>query len=217
MADPAFDLPALRARDEAAWAALQAAWFRRIYFFVKRQVGDHQTAEDLAQETFLGALRAIDDYDPAFTPEQFLFGIARHRVVDHLRRRRSARVGLAPQGAPDASTAWLDAAADDDAPRPDEAVVGGEDEARRRRVLADILRQFVGELWQAGEFDKLTVLEFLFVLGGRNKDAAQRFGYADEKHVAGVKFRAIERLRALARQRDPNHSLFGGLWGPGAR
>ena len=61
------------------------------------------------------------------------------------------------------------------------------------------------------------VLEYLFVLGGRNKDAAKRFGIADEKAVAGVKFRAVERLRGMARQRDPNHSLFIGLWQPGAR
>jgi hypothetical protein len=54
-------------------------------------------------------------------------------------------------------------------------------------------------------------------MGGRNKDAAARFGIADEKAVAGIKFRAIERLRGLARQRDPNHSLFLGLWQPGAR
>ena len=54
-------------------------------------------------------------------------------------------------------------------------------------------------------------------MGGRNKDAAQRFGIADEKAVAGIKFRAVERLRSMARQRDPNHSLFLGLWEPGAR
>ena len=84
-------------------------------------------------------------------------------------------------------------------------------------MLAKILRDFVGELWAAGEFQKLMVLEYLFVLGGRNKDAAARFGIADEKAVAGIKFRAVERLRGLARQNDPNHSLFLGLWQPGAR
>jgi hypothetical protein len=143
--------------------------------------------------------------------------IARNRVVDHLRRQRSARVAPATGGDPDASSAWLDVVVDDDAPRPDAAVVRDEDEARRRQAMAEILRAFVGELWEAGEFDKLMVLEFLFVLGGRNKDAAERFGIADEKHVAGIKFRAVERLRGMARQRDPNHSLFRGLWGPGAR
>ena len=80
-----------------------------------------------------------------------------------------------------------------------------------------ILRSFVAELWEAGDFKRLQVLEYLFVLGGRNKDAAKAFGIADEKAVAGIKFRAIEKLRALARQSDPNHSLFLGLWTPGSR
>ena len=92
-----------------------------------------------------------------------------------------------------------------------------EDEGRQRQVLAQILKQHVGELWSAGEFQKLMVLEYLFVVGGRNKDAAARFGIADEKAVAGIKFRAVERLRGMARQRDPNHSLFLGLWEPGSR
>lgn len=223
MNDDAFDLPRLRAMDEAAWTALQDAWHRRLFGYVKRCVGDHQTAEDLVQEVFLGAVRGIDGYDPTFTPEQFLFGIAHNRVVDHLRRKRAAKVAPARGdggGADDdldRSRAWIEAAPDDGAPAPAAAVVDDEDAARRRRALAGILRAFVGELWEAGEFDKLMVLEYLFVLGGRNKDAAERFGIADEKHVAGIKFRALERLRALARQRDPNHSLFRGLWQPGAR
>jgi hypothetical protein len=112
---------------------------------------------------------------------------------------------------------WLENLAQDARPQPKERVVHAEDEGRQRRVLAQILRDYVGELWAAGEFQKLMVLEYLFVLGGRNKDAAIRFGIADEKAVAGIKFRAIERLRGLARQRDPNHSLFLGLWQPGAR
>ena len=102
-------------------------------------------------------------------------------------------------------------------PLPKERVVKEEDEGRQRQVLAEILKQHVGELWSAGEFQKLMVLEYLFVVGGRNKDAAARFGIADEKAVAGIKFRAVERLRGMARQRDPNHSLFLGLWEPGSR
>ena len=99
----------------------------------------------------------------------------------------------------------------------EEKGVSSEDGKRQRRVLGDILKDLVAELWAAGDYQKLMVLEYLFVIGGRNKDAAKRFGIPDEKHVAGIKFRAIERLRGLARQRDPNHSLFLGLWQPGAR
>jgi RNA polymerase sigma factor (sigma-70 family) len=219
MSDPTFDLPRLQAMDEGAWAALQQAWHRRILGYVRRCVADRDAAEDVVQEVFLGAVRGIGAYDANYTPEQFLFGIARNRVVDHLRRQRAAPIVGAPACGDDpaSSRAWIEVAAVDAGPAPAVQAVRDEDDARRRRVLADILRAFVAEMWEAGEFDKLMLLESLFVLGTRNKDAAERFGVADEKHVAGVKFRALERLRALARQRDPNHTLFRGLWQPGAR
>jgi len=112
---------------------------------------------------------------------------------------------------------WLENMADDGEAAPKDRVVATEDEGRQQRALAQILKEFVGELWAAGEFDKLMVLESLFVLGKRNKDVAIRFGIADEKNVAGIKFRAIEKLRGLARRTDPNHTLFRGLWAPGSR
>ena len=112
---------------------------------------------------------------------------------------------------------WLENMCSDDDTDPVEEIVEHENSDRRRQVLGRILREYVGQLWENGDYDKLQVLEYLFVLGGRNKDAATRFGLDDEKLVAGIKFRAIEKLRGLARQNDPNHSLFGGLWEPGVR
>ncbi len=100
---------------------------------------------------------------------------------------------------------------------PGDKIVVGENLARQKAALGVILRDFVAELWDQGEFQKLQILEYLFLHNARNKDAASRFGIADEKAVAGIKFRAIEKLRGLARRSDPNHSLFLGLWKPGAR
>jgi RNA polymerase sigma-70 factor (ECF subfamily) len=217
MSDRTHDVARLQAMDEAAWAALQDDYFRRIYFYVKRYVGDHQTAEDLTQDVFLGALRGIGGFDPAYTLDQFLFGIAKNRVIDQYRKHKPVLVPGKADDHGDASQIWLDQMATDQKPQAKEKVVRAEDDRRQRQVLGKILRDYVGELWQAGEFQKLMVLEYLFVLGGRNKDAATRFGIADEKAVAGIKFRAVERLRGLARQHDPNHSLFLGLWQPGAR
>lgn len=211
------EIASLQRMDEAAWTALQQEYFRRIYFYVKRYVTDHQTAEDLTQDVFLGALRGIGGFDPAYTLEQFLFGIARNRVIDHYRKHKPVTMPSKPDEQSDRSQIWLENIAHEATPQPKEKVVRSEDESRQRRILAQILRDLVGELWAAGEYQKLMVLEYLFVLGGRNKDAAARFGIADEKAVAGIKFRAIERLRGMARQRDPNHSLFVGLWQPGAR
>jgi RNA polymerase sigma factor (sigma-70 family) len=217
MSEPVHDLTRLQAMDEGAWAALQDDFYRRIYFYVKRYVQDHQLAEDLTQDVFLGAVRGIEGFDPAYTLEQYLFGIARNRVIDRFRKHGPKVVAAKPDADGDRSQVWLEQLAEDPAPQPKERAVQTEDEGRQRQVLAQILKEHVAELWAAGEYQKLMVLEYLFVLGGRNKDAAARFGIADEKAVAGIKFRAVERLRGMARQRDPNHSLFLGLWQPGAR
>ena len=74
--------------DEGAWAALQDDFFRRIYFYVKRYVGNHQTAEDLTQDVFLGAVRGIAGFDTSYTLDQFLFGIARNVLLEHFRSAR---------------------------------------------------------------------------------------------------------------------------------
>lgn len=217
MSERVHEIARLQTMDEPAWAALQEDYFRRIYFYVKRYVTDHQTAEDLTQDVFLGAVRGIGGFDATYTLDQFLFGIAKNRVIDHYRKHKMFLVPGKADDDGDKSQLWLENLAHEATPQPKEKAVRREDGARQRQVLAQILRDLVGELWQAGEFQKLMVLEYLFVLGGRNKDAATRFGIADEKAVAGIKFRAIERLRGMARQRDPNHSLFLGLWQPGAR
>jgi RNA polymerase sigma-70 factor (ECF subfamily) len=213
----AHEIPRLQAMDEGAWASLQDDYYRRIYFYVKRYVTDHQTAEDLTQDVFLGAVRGIGGFDPTFTLDQFLFGIAKNRVIDHYRKHKLFLVPGKADEDGDTSQMWLENIAHEATVTPKEKVVHREDGARQRSVLAQILRDLVAELWSAGEFQKLMVLEYLFVLGGRNKDAATRFGIADEKAIAGIKFRAVERLRGMARQRDPNHSLFLGLWQPGVR
>ena len=217
MSGQVHDIDKLQAMEEPAWARLQDDYCRRIYYFVKRYVQDHQTAEDLTQDVFLGAVRGIASFDAAYTLDQFLFGIAKNRVIDHYRKHKVALVAPKLDDDADKSRLWLENMPNEAVAGPKDQVVRGEDVSRQRRVLAQILREFVGELWQQGEFQKLMVLEYLFVLGGRNKDAAARFGIADEKAVAGIKFRAIEKLRGLARQNDPNHSLFFGLWQPGAR
>ncbi len=211
------DIDKLRAMDDEAWTQFQDAFLKRVYFFIKRYVDSHQTAEDLTQDVFLGALKGIAGYDPQYTVEQFLFGIARNRVIDHFRKHRLPLIPAKSDGDSERSHLWLENMESPDSTEAGSDAVGREDGSRRRRVLGEILKDFVGELWEAREFKKLQVLEYLFVLGGRNKDAAKLFGIADEKAVAGIKFRAIEKLRGLARQNDPNHSLFRGLWEPGAR
>ncbi len=217
MAVETHDVSKLQGMDESAWTALQDDYFRRVYFFVKRYVGNHQTAEDLTQDVFVGAVKGIQNFDDAYTLDQFVFGIARNRVIDHYRKHKLPLISPKKESDSDASMLWIENLPEPDVAAPPEDVVTRENALRRKEVLGRILKEFVGELWRTGEFLKLQVLEYLFVLGGRNKDAAEKFGISDEKAIAGIKFRAIEKLRGMARQNDPNHSLFRGLWEPGAR
>jgi hypothetical protein len=61
------------------------------------------------------------------------------------------------------------------------------------------LRRLIEELRDRSKLEDLQVIELLFYVGLRNKDAAQRLN-RDEKAVAGVKFRALGRLREFVDQ-----------------
>ena len=138
------DIRKLQAMDDAAWAALQEDYFRRVYFFCKRYCNDHQTAEDLTQDVFLGAVRGIATFDRQFTLDQFVFGIAKNRVIDHFRKHKIALVS--PKGDDDSDgigRLWLENMADEDEAAPKDRVVASEDEGRKQRALAQILREFV--------------------------------------------------------------------------
>ena len=56
--------------------------------FLKRQVGNVDLAEDLAQDAFLGAVRGIKGFDRRYNVEQYLMGIARNKAIDQLRRKK---------------------------------------------------------------------------------------------------------------------------------
>ena len=211
------EIARLQRNDEEAWARLQEEYFRRIYFYVKRYVSDHDTAEDLTQDVFLGALKGIGGFDSSYTLEQFLFGIAKNRVIDHFRKHKINLISPKPDDDSEQSAIWLENMPSVGERAPAQQALYDEGLRRKKDVLAKILREYVAELWSADEFQKLMILEYLFVLGGRNKNAAARFGISDEKAIAGIKFRAIEKLRGLARQNDPNHLLFLGLWQAGSR
>jgi RNA polymerase sigma factor (sigma-70 family) len=61
---------------------------RSLMWSVMRIVRDPQTAEDLAQETYLRAARAAES-GPIEHLEAFLYQTARNLALDHLRRQRT--------------------------------------------------------------------------------------------------------------------------------
>ncbi|HUQ18255.1 MAG TPA: sigma-70 family RNA polymerase sigma factor [Gemmatimonadaceae bacterium] len=88
---------------EAAYRELLLRYERPVFSLIFRMVRDRETAEDLAQETFVKVLNNIDRYSPDFKFSSWLFKIANNLTIDHLRRRRLDTISI--EGAPDAVTA----------------------------------------------------------------------------------------------------------------
>jgi RNA polymerase sigma-70 factor (ECF subfamily) len=88
--------------DEAAFRELIRRYQRPIFSIIYRMVGDRELAEDLAQETFIKVLNAIDSYRPEHKFSSWIFKIANNAAIDHLRRRELDTLSL--DGAPDALT-----------------------------------------------------------------------------------------------------------------
>jgi len=198
---PSIDL--LQEREDAEWLRVEREFCGRLLAYAHRRVGDHQASEDIVQETLLGAVRGIDDFDRKFTFEQYLFGICRNRTIDHMRRRkaRTIQVGEDDDGFP-----GMEALATQ-SETPSAIVRGRELGDRAQELLGQILHDWVEETWEQGEFLRLCVIEALFSGGWRNRDTWKRFRLRDETAVAGIKFRALRRLRQLSAVRESGNDL----------
>jgi len=91
-----------RSGREAAYRELIRRYERPIFALLFRMVRDRELAEDLAQETFIKALNAIESYRPEFKFSSWIFKIANNAAIDHLRRRELDTLSL--DGSPHAAT-----------------------------------------------------------------------------------------------------------------
>ena len=124
----------LARREPAALARFFDAYFERVYAYLRRLVGDEHTAEDLTQDVFLQAHRALPSYDPARDPRPWLFTIATNKLRDHWRAR--AAQGASTVTSLDHEELVERVGAAEEEPRP----FGGEEElATRVRAAIDEL------------------------------------------------------------------------------
>ena len=74
----------MSATVEGLWAELHG----RLTRFVRRQVADEQSAEDLVQEIFLRVHARLDTLEDGARLHAWVYQIARNAIVDHYRARR---------------------------------------------------------------------------------------------------------------------------------
>jgi RNA polymerase sigma-70 factor, ECF subfamily len=88
--------------DPDAFSGFYEDTLPRVYgYFLHRCGGSVPVAEDLTQETFLAAVAELRKGRRVDAPIRWIYGIARHKLLDHYRRQE--RVEHAPALDPDAN------------------------------------------------------------------------------------------------------------------
>ncbi|MDZ4817344.1 MAG: RNA polymerase sigma factor [Planctomycetota bacterium] len=193
--------------ETAAWNELIARFEGRLLGFVESRLRRRDVSEDVVQETFIGFLTSLPNYDRARPLESYLFSIAAHKMTDHLRREGRRPALVLSQGAT-SDTDWNLPSKD----RPASVVLRS---GERRRIEADALGCALAEQiarWQErGEWDKIKCAELLLVRGLPNKEVALELGLS-EQAVANQKFELLARLRTALRKQELSEEVFPELY-----
>jgi RNA polymerase sigma-70 factor (ECF subfamily) len=80
-----------RAGDQGAFGQIVRRYHARIHRLAMHLVRDHAEAEDVAQETFIRAYRALARFDGRSEPYTWLYRIAVNLSLNALRSRKSRR------------------------------------------------------------------------------------------------------------------------------
>jgi RNA polymerase sigma-70 factor (ECF subfamily) len=197
----------LRAGDADAWRELIARFEGRLLAFVEGRLGRRTAGEDVVQETFIGFLNSLPNYDASRALEGYLFSIAAHKLTDHLRREgRRPALPLAPAGASD----------DWEPPHRGRAVSSMARSGERREIetaaLVEAMREQIDRLRERGDWTKLKCLELIIVRGWANKDVAITLGITEQR-VANFKSDFLGRLKQLVERQNLPADVFPELHG----
>jgi RNA polymerase sigma-70 factor (ECF subfamily) len=197
----------IRNGESDAWGDLIARYEGRLLAFVEGRVGRRAAAEDIVQETFVGFLTSLPNYDGKRPLESYLFSICAYKLTDHL-RREGRRPALPFSARDDSQTPWDPASL---APAASSIARSAERTELEEKALVEALQHQVDRIRQRGEWAKLECLELLFVGGWANKDVARELGLS-EQQVANFKFDFLANLRKQIRKQGLSEDVFPELY-----
>jgi RNA polymerase sigma-70 factor (ECF subfamily) len=197
----------IRQGDSRAWDSLIARYEGRLLAFVARRLHDRAASEDVVQETFIGFLNSLPNFDESRELQTYLFTIASHKLTDYLRRVGRHPLHAASEGAGDVLQNQLDQ-------HPAASSLARSQERRRleSEAIARCLGQLIRQWRERGDFVRLKVLELLLVKGWANRDAAVFLGIS-EQQVANYRFAAVKKLGDHIRDAGLPPDIFPELQG----
>jgi RNA polymerase sigma-70 factor (ECF subfamily) len=178
----------IRQGNQRALESLIARYEGRLLAFVDRRLHDRYAAEDVVQETFIGFVNSLPNFDENRELQTYLFTIASHKLTDHL--RRAGRHPLKP--ASDSNSDVLGQQLDN---HPAASSMARSQERRELEsgAIVRCLGQMIRQWQERGDFTRLKVLELLWVKGWANRDVA-KFLKVSEQQVANYRFAAVRKL-----------------------
>jgi RNA polymerase sigma-70 factor (ECF subfamily) len=183
----------IRRNDERAWQELIDRYEGRLSAFLRGRVGSDKI-DDIVQETFIGFLRSLPNYDANQALESYLLSIATHKLTDMLRRE-----GRRPTVPFRASESSGDPEYPDSARGASSLYRSQERRDQEQKSLAAALTEQLDHYRRRGDWEKIQITELLFVRGWANKGVAEKLGVT-ENRVATVKFEFLNRLRDLVQR-----------------
>lgn len=186
----------IREGDESAWRQLIDRFSGRLLAFARARTSSLSDAEDLVQEAFIGFLNSASNFDTSRSLETYLFTILRYKLYDLLRQKKIKTITE-----PDGEGEWWDRIVPVDSLSPSGIAVVAEAQREQEQLLIDLLKQLIRDYRDRDAFDDLQIIELIFFGGKRNLDVAELLEQ-DQKAVAGVKFRAIQKLKTFLSQQD---------------
>ncbi|MEE2675650.1 MAG: RNA polymerase sigma factor [Planctomycetota bacterium] len=198
----------IRSGADEAWMRFVDRFGGRLQAFVRKKIRDPATVEDIVQDTFIGFVNSLPNFDETRPIDSFLFTICRFRIIDHFKktgRRPERPLGSfsdesqqqieLPGGGRGASTIFR----------------SGERRRAEEVALLQILEQEVALLIENASWIKLACLELLFVSSTPNKEIAEVLGLS-QPQVASLKHEFVDKIKRHMMRLGVNADLFPELY-----
>ena len=195
----------IRQGDDSAWEKLIQRYEGRLLAFVDRRLRDRSASEDVVQETFIGFVNSLPNFDEKRELQTYLFTIASYKLTDYLRRIGRHPLKTVGDGPNDVLHQQLDS-------HPAASSIARNDERRdlENDAITRCLGRYLQYLHDKGDRARIQVLEMLWVKGWPNRKVAA-FLDVSEQQVANYRFAAVKKLRECIRNAGLSEAVFPEL------
>lgn len=195
--------------DNQAWEDLIARYEGRLLAFVESRIRNRSSSEDIVQETFIGFLNSLPNYDRRRPLEGYLFSICAYKLTDVLRREgRRPAIAISQTAADSSSSPWQIVSSS--ARGASSIARSGERRQIEEQAIIESIRNQIQKWQERGDWTKLMCIELLFVVGLGNKEAAEALDLT-EQQVANFKFDFLARTKSLIGRQNLNSEIFPEL------